>query len=505
MDRGRPIDITPMGLLSGREYIYTYAEDGDYYNSRYQSNYGRVYGTRRLDIDNDFVPKEQTNEVVFSATPLVNDGATARIIPKIYDEDISDGVKPADVNVRILYYGGLLDGVIAWRHGLTGTYYNDYPYAGHWNNPITPTLDINFGLCLEYYYQGNGATGALQFTNNNLFKAYHERQFLEIASKDSKLVTAMFDLTPLDIHQLDFRDTILIDQTYYRLNKVLNYNPFKAGLTKVELFKAGDISFIGSESVAEGSGIPIGSGKLEEKAPSNKGKTLLNGNQFEPFQGKVIGSNNVVSHNAVGFFIQGDGNRVGASKNVTLIGSNCTVANGVENVTAIGVKGLTITESDVTISEGGNALLLADTTPVGTTAVTTEETLLTYTGERWDVGETRTVSVGLTTAANANTKTVRIKIGGATLYDSSAALPTITNPNNARIMIAWDITRTSTTTATVKGYAAISEATTAYAVGVGEVTGIGASVIMPIVVTGQNGTANANDIVLEYTTIERKR
>jgi hypothetical protein len=312
-----------------------------------------VYGTRRLDIDNDFVPKEQTNEVVFSATPLVNDGETARIIPKVWDADISDGVKPADLNVRILYYGGLLDGVIAWRHGLTGTYYNDYPYAGHWNNPITPTLDINFGLCLEYYYQGNGATGPLQFTNNNLFKAYHERQFLEIASKDSKLVTAMFDLTPLDIHQLDFRDTILIDQTYYRLNKVLNYNPFKAGLTKVELFKAGDISFKGSESVAEGSGIPIGSGKLEEKAPTSQGKTLLNGNQFEPFQGKVIGSNNVVSPNAVGFFIQGDGNRVGASKNVTLIGSNCTVANGVQNVTAIGVNGLMITESDKVINGAG--------------------------------------------------------------------------------------------------------------------------------------------------------
>jgi hypothetical protein len=353
LDRSQSIDITPMGLLSGREYIYTYAEDEDYYNSRYQSNYGQVYGTRRLDIDNDFVPSEKVNEIVFSSTPLVNDGDSARIIPKIYDADISDGVKPADVNVRILYYGGLLDGVLAWRHGQTGTYYNDYPYAGHWNNPITPTLDINFGLSFEYYYQGNGATGPIQFTNNNLFKAYHERQFLEIASKDSKLITAMFLLTPLDIHQLDFRDTILIDQTYYRLNKIINYNPFKSGLTKVELFKAGDIAFKGAESVAEGSGKPLGKGKLEEKAPNANGKTLLNGNQYEPFQGKVIGSGNVISPNATGFFVQGDGNTVGASKNVTLIGSNCVVANGVQNVTAIGVQGVTITKSDTVINGTG--------------------------------------------------------------------------------------------------------------------------------------------------------
>jgi hypothetical protein len=163
----------------------------------------------------------------------------------------------------------------------------------------------------------------------------------------------MFLLTPLDIHQLDFRDTILIDQTYYRLNKVINYNPFKSGLTKVELFKAGDIAFKGSESVAEGSGKALGSGKLEEKAPNANGKTLLNGNQFEPFQGKVIGSGNVVSPNAVGFFVQGDGNTVGASKNVTLIGSNCVVANGVQNVTAIGVQGITISKSDTVINGTG--------------------------------------------------------------------------------------------------------------------------------------------------------
>jgi hypothetical protein len=346
MDRGQAVTVTPMGLLSGREYIYTYAEDGDYFNERYQNNYGRVYGSRKLDIDNDFVPERKESEVVFSATPLANDGVSARIIPKIYDADISDGQKPTDTNLRILYYGGLLDGVVTWRHGTSGTYYSDYPYAGHWDNPITPALDINFGLSLEYYYSANGATGTLQMTNNNLFKAYHERQFLELSNKDSKLIMAYFDLTALDIHQLDFRDTILIDQTYYRINKVMDYNPFKAGLTKVELFKAGDIAWASPRSAGIGSGTGLGTGKLTEFAPATPVKTLVNGNQFEPFQGKVIGTGNVVSPNAVGFFIQGDGNMVGASKNVTLIGSGNTVANGVENVVAVGVNNQTITESN---------------------------------------------------------------------------------------------------------------------------------------------------------------
>jgi hypothetical protein len=376
--RDKQLSVTPMGLLSGREYVYTYSEDGDYYNERFQSNYGKAYGHRSLNIDNDFVPEKKETSVVFSGTPLVNDGISSRIIPKIYDADISEGAKQTDANIRILYYGGMLDSSPSWRHEIvTGTVitYDQYPYAGHWDNPITPTLDINWGLSPEYYYQSNGATGTVQVTNNNLFKKYHEAQFLELASKDSKLITAMFDLTALDIHQLDFRDTILIDQTYYRLNRVMDYNPFKAGLTKVELFKAGDIVLDEKKSAAMGSGKSLGSGKLLEPAPINPSKRLLNGNQFEPFQGKVIGRENVVSPNAIGFFVQGDNNRVGASKNVTLIGSNNVVADGLENVTAIGVNNQNITESNTVINGSGGVqvatleltsaqILALNTTPV---------------------------------------------------------------------------------------------------------------------------------------------
>ena len=352
--RDRQLSVTPMGLLSGREYVYTYSEDGDYYNERYHGNFGKVYGNRTLNIDNDFVPERKETSIVFSPTPLCNDGNSSRIIPKIYDADISEGSKASDVNMRILYYGGMLTSSPNWK--LTGDgelSQSTYPYAGHWDNPITPTLDINFGICFEYYYIENGSTGTLQVTNNNLFKKYHEAQFLELSSKDSKLITAMFYLTELYIQQLDFRDTILIDQTYYRLNKVIDYNPFKTGLTKVELFKAGDIVMDEKKSAAMGSGKSLGSGRLLELAPLDSSKKLFNGNQFEPFQGKVVGRENVVSPNAVGFFVQGDNNRVGASKNVTLIGSNNVVADGVENVTAIGVSNLNITQSNTTINGDG--------------------------------------------------------------------------------------------------------------------------------------------------------
>lgn len=512
MARDKVIDITPMGLLAGREYLYTYAEDGDYYNERYQNNYGRTYGSRLLDVDNDFVPDRRETSIVFSPTPLANDGNSNRIIPRIYDSDISEGAKPSDTNVRILYYAGLIPSIPNWslRDPITNadTLYSTYPYAGHWDNPITPTLDLNWGVAQEYYYQPNGATGQIQITNNNLFKAYHERQFLELSDKDSKLVTAMFNLTAADIEALDFRDTILIDQTYYRLNKVLNYNPFKPDvLTKVELFKAGDIAV--ANPVAKSiSDVGMIGGEKAAKAPT---KILTNGNQFEPFQGKVTGSNNTVSLEAVGFMIQGDGNNVGATQNVTIIGSGNYVAAGANNVKLINTNNVAVSQSNVTYLNGtnvtdGTSLLDSFALSAATTAVVTEEVLHSYTlaGHAIPAAKAVRVRASWTTATNANTKTVRIKMNGQTIYDSSAAVPTDTAPNNGRILAEFVIIRNGNTTGRAQGMATISTTgTSPVAVGTGNVTGLDWRNDQTIEITGQNGTASANDIVLQAVTIEQ--
>jgi hypothetical protein len=509
MARDKPIEITPMGLLAGREYLYAYKEDGDYYNERHQNSYGRTYGSRLIDVDNDFVPERRDTEVEFSPTPLSNDVASSRIIPRIYDADISEGRNPTSTNPRILYYGGLLASVPTWRHGETGSFLSTYPYAGHWDNPITPTLDLNWGISQEYYYQQNGATGPVQVTNNNLFKAYHERQFLELADKDSKLITAMFKLTALDIEQLDFRDTILIDQTYYRLNKVMNYNPFKYGLTKVELFKAADITVSNPVAKSINDVSQIG-GEKAGKTPNN---IKTNGNQYEPFQGKVIGSGNSVSPEAVGFFVQGDNNVVSASKNVTVIGSGNFIAAGADNVKLINTDNVAVNQSNVTYINGNNvtdgtAYLNSFDTTSATTAVTSEEVLHSYTLPANTIAGNRGMRVRATwtSAANANTKTFRIKLNGVTIYDSSAAVPTDTAPNNGRIHTDFIIQRNGNTTGKVQGVATISTTgTSPVAVGVGQLTGLNWRNDQTVEFTGQNGTASANDIVLQAVIIDAIR
>ena len=359
--RDRDISLEPLGVLTDREYIYTYSEDGDYLNERYQNNRGHAYGRARVEVDNDFVQSSKEVEVVFSATPLANDNPSNRIIPQIYDADTEEGYKPTEANIRVLYYGGLLPSNPSWDFiGLQPAplnqpsnaiwiAQNNYPYAGHWDNPITPTLDINFQLPYELYYQPNGFTGTIQVTNAGLFNVYHRNYINEVTDKDSKVMTALFYLEPTDINTLDFRDQIVIDNAYWRLNKVMNYNPFKEGLTKVELIKVKDVVTFNHKSKDLNSGGFLG----KERMPNASTEIKTNGNKYPPFQGKVSGRENSVGHSVTAFKIVGSNNTIAeGSKNITIFGDNNEVAGGLNHVQLINSNGLRITDSKVTFVNG---------------------------------------------------------------------------------------------------------------------------------------------------------
>lgn len=354
LDHSKELSLQPLALLTADEFEYTYASDGDYYNEQYEDSHGHVYGRARVDVDNDFLNKTQKTKVTFSASPLVNDNPSNRLVTKIYDSDIDEGVQPTDHNVRILYYGGLLDSNPKWIHGSVidnWKYPLQYPYAGHLTHPLAPAQDINFGIPNELFYSSNSYTGTLLYTNDNLFNRYHRRGLLEVTNKDSKLMTAYFNLTPLDIHKLDFRDQIVIDNSLWRINKIMDYNPFGDDLTKVELIKIIVKEDVKAETFAVGTGGTIGGGgtSVIEKRPST-GKVKKNGNRHPLRSGFVRGENNIVEDGVTNFMVQGRNNHVkSGSADVTIIGNDNIVEAGLTSVRLINTNGATITRSNVTL------------------------------------------------------------------------------------------------------------------------------------------------------------
>jgi len=347
VDHSKELTLEPLALLTANEYEYTYSEDSDYYNERYQDAHGHAYGRARVDIDNDFLNNTNKTEITFSPTPLVNDNPSNRIIGKIYDSDIEEGAQPTDFNVRVLYYGGLIDSDPKWIHASMlddWLYPLQYPYAGHLTHPLAPAQDINFGIPNELFYSQNSYTGTLQYTNDNLFNRYHRRGLLEATNKDSKLLTAYLYLEPLDIHQLDFSDQIVIDNSYWRINKVMNYNPFDESLTKVELIKVITKEPLKFETTPIGGG----GGVADPIRPITK-RGKKNGNSSPLFGGFVRGTNNTVEDGVTSFMVQGNRNRVKkGSEDITIIGSDNTIEDGVTRVRLINTNGVTVTESGVT-------------------------------------------------------------------------------------------------------------------------------------------------------------
>lgn len=143
-------------------------------------------------------------------------------------------------------------------------------------------------------------------------------------------------------------------------------------------------------------------------------------------------------------------------------------------------------------------LLHADYTDAATTAVTTEEVLYTYTlpaGIIANDGEGVEITASGIYAGNANDKTVRIKLGGETYATNSVT----TSPNGVEWYATVQILRTGA--ATSRGIPLLLVGTTSEALQKVDGTPTWAN-SNAIEVTGQNGTANAGDIVAHSFTVK---
>lgn len=232
----------------------------------------------------------------------------------------------------------------AWS--FEGVKYKAYPYLGHFNNPQSPSYDLNWGQTVGLYY------GEEKVTNDNLYSIYWENQVKELSDKDSRIITASFYLTPYDIADFRFNDNIFINGQYYKVNKIQNYDPTKEALVKIELIKtkfitiprkfnnkkpnypvvsAVGIAITGPEKPNKPTGVLSTSGTNVITKPGaiavGKGNFVFNSSSA------VIGNANVST--GVKSMTIGDNNTNGGNKSM-VIGDNNTIADGIDNIIVIG-------------------------------------------------------------------------------------------------------------------------------------------------------------------------
>jgi|688.fasta_scaffold59705_2 hypothetical protein len=241
VDRGSVMRLKPMSEFTARYYDYKYKQDNDFYAENYRKKYNEGYGDLIYDTENEFVKEVDATELIFAGTVLTQYSGTDKIYSTIYKKSNNNAVEDKmDSVVRILQ-AKKITGVTTWaiKNGATTlASYTAYGYAGHVDDPINPQADINWGATKELFYTASAVTAA------NLFAGYWSEYIAEIIDQNSKMLTCSVKLNEVDIYNLDFSKLIYIDGSLWRLNKVLDYNPMDFNVTKIELLKVIELTYV---------------------------------------------------------------------------------------------------------------------------------------------------------------------------------------------------------------------------------------------------------------------
>lgn len=265
LDRSQFQDVVFLPELTAKKFIFTYKQDDDFANETYFRATREIYGQQEVVMSSEWVKDIDTKEIIFSPTPM---SWTDLGIPGVTLIQPYISLNPGDNEVRILYDGGeqelglgndiyLIDTVakvdtagyllyiddilqtnppssvnildIAGYSNVFYTQVSTYPLTTHCSSAYggPGSIDINFGVCDFYLFP------AFQPTQNNLYNLNWKRTLDQL--DNSKLLTAYFNLTPLDIASLDLSCKVKCMNNYWYINKIIDYDCNSKNLTKVEL------------------------------------------------------------------------------------------------------------------------------------------------------------------------------------------------------------------------------------------------------------------------------
>ena len=300
-DRAQSLQFLPE--LSAKKLQLTYKPDNDEPNVNYENAIRETYGQVEFTFDNEYVKGIDRKELIFSPTPItINSfnaavpmlGGTPKTNLRVLIHDGSRTCQPYDIvdYASITGYTGVPPTPIYTNVGELGV--TTYPMVHHMNDPFNASFDINFAICDFYYYQNIG------LTNNNLFNNYWRRTVNQI--NRGKMLSAYFDLEENDIQTLRLNDKIRIDNSWWNINRIQDYNANSRTLTKVELLSIDDELSLPDTRVTR----PIGNADIK-RAGRFIMESFYRNNNVNLSEGSVIvrGIGNVINEGLEGF-VQGD-------------------------------------------------------------------------------------------------------------------------------------------------------------------------------------------------------
>jgi len=242
LDHSKDIKVTPTINFASKEYSFEFTDDKDFFNTQYQEDVTRQYGSKSVMSGSQFSKGETVIKLPFSNKLLAKIPTTNLIVPRNFqvktdDDGISEVVskrgKSFVVQIKKGIVGTMESGNWVHQYSSSTTARTTYPYVGHLDDINSPTFDLQFEIPDFVYYD---ITAGNNYTTNNLY-IYHERFIRELLDRNGKMLTCSLGMNSNDINQLDFGNLVNIDGVVYRLQKIENYNSSDDNSTKTELIR----------------------------------------------------------------------------------------------------------------------------------------------------------------------------------------------------------------------------------------------------------------------------
>ena len=246
------INISPTANLLNGTLNFNFKLDKDYGNQQFNISSNKIFGTYKLQLNQDFKDKIISFDTMFgSPTDIAlsnnsGDRLTIQNMAAIKNENINgkpfQKYNPFKILPRIVFRGPVIPNE---NWGLTTGnpqewYLEQYP-QDRWQEvsrfTTYPFSYSGFSHYLNWEAQDVVNTDETIFPEQDLYDIYYYDYVSDIISDENKLVKAQMYLTPWEIANLRFDEKILIKNSYFRINKISNFNLLKPDLCDVELVK----------------------------------------------------------------------------------------------------------------------------------------------------------------------------------------------------------------------------------------------------------------------------
>jgi len=244
VDYSKSVVVKPTTELQSKRLIFEDKEGKDHRNDWWQRNWGWVKGRYIYENDNDFAVDEETiggTFVPLRTQHIRKDSTTEEtLIPNVLVSrqwvNSEEGAEQITNKPILAYYNGLKNIGNGYDFLVDSTSVTQYPLFSIYSRVpvVADTVCLNWG----YDYPDDDTHPLIDGVPFYfMFRKYWAKYIDEIYSDEARMMECKVFLSAQDVRDLNFNDKVYIDESYWRVLNISNYEVSGENACNVSLLK----------------------------------------------------------------------------------------------------------------------------------------------------------------------------------------------------------------------------------------------------------------------------